>query len=313
MNKQRLLQLHRWMTLTFALPLAIVIVTGLILSVEPSVVIGSIRPGSLDIAKVEAVIRAHDPDGRARFLALQPYDNTAVLRMAGGMKVIDLETNAATSRSALGTVFVTSRRLHEALMLDAAWLVSASTVALLAIIAIGVLMGLPRLRNTVAGWHKGTGWLLLPLLVLSPLTGLAIAFGITLTGQAPAGTGAGTGAGATAPRTLIEAVRIVGARHDLAAVQWIRPLGGRYVARVVGGGEFRAYAVTTAGTAPLPRNWPRLLHEGNWYGHVSAIANVVISIALMGLLGTGLFMWARRKLRPRTARAERPVARPAAP
>ena len=42
-------------------------------------------------------------------------------------------------------------------------------------------MGLPRLRNTVAGWHKATAWILLPLVVLSPLTALAMAFGVTFT------------------------------------------------------------------------------------------------------------------------------------
>jgi uncharacterized iron-regulated membrane protein len=53
---------------------------------------------------------------------------------------------------------------------------------------------------------------------------------------------------------------------------------------------------------PLPRNWPRLLHEGNWLAFVSGPLNVVVSVALLGLLGTGLFMWSSRKLRRKPQR-----------
>src|SRR5262249_35563041 len=48
----------------------------------------------------------------------------------------------------------------------------APTYAALALGKLGIPMGWPRLRNTLAGWHKGTAWFLLPLVILSPLTGL---------------------------------------------------------------------------------------------------------------------------------------------
>jgi uncharacterized iron-regulated membrane protein len=75
--------------------------------------------------------------------------------------------------------------------------------------------------------------------------------------------------------------------------------GGRMMARIYEDGELRAYSFTADGLAPLPRNWPRLLHEGNWLTLISGSLNVLVSIVLSGLLITGVWLWARRKLRRR--------------
>ena len=51
-----LLKLHRWLALLFALPLAVLIVTGLILSVEPSLTVAATQPGTLTVARIEAAL-----------------------------------------------------------------------------------------------------------------------------------------------------------------------------------------------------------------------------------------------------------------
>jgi len=71
------------------------------------------------------------------------------------------------------------------------------------------------------------------------------------------------------------------------------------LARIVENGEYRLYAIDSAGVRPLQRNWPRLLHEGNWMGHASAAVNVVTSAAMIVLLVTGFWIWARKQLRRR--------------
>ena len=159
---------------------------------------------------------------------------------------------------------------------------------MLALIVLGIFMGLPRLRNTVAGWHKATAWILLPLVVLSPLTALAMAFGVTFT--TPLARDGGTPA-----ITLVEAVRVVRREHDLSSLVWLRPAGSRMLVRLVENGEYRVYAVAASGLSAAERNWPRLLHEGNWGGFLSAWLNVVTSVALIGLLATGLYMWGARQ------------------
>lgn len=71
------------------------------------------------------------------------------------------------------------RRIHEKLQFDAEWLVTASTVAMLVLALLGVVMGLPRFSNTLSGWHKGIAWVGMPLIVLSPLTGLFLATSVS--------------------------------------------------------------------------------------------------------------------------------------
>lgn len=296
------LKLHRWIALLFAVPLLVIIGTGLVLSVEPSFVVGKAVPGSLSAARIEALLTKHDPAGKARGIGYRSYDNT--LSIGGGRgtppTTIDVATGELTAGpSALANTFMTSRRLHERLMIDAEWLVIASTIAMLMIIVIGGLMGWPRFANTLSGWHRGTAWVLIPLVVLSPLTGLAMAFGITLTG-APSGV-----VPPAQPVKLVEAVRMLGKEHDLSGLIWVRERRGQMLARIVKDGEYRVYTVTGTGVTPTPRNWPRLLHEGNYWGHVSAAINVVTSLALILLLVTGVWIWARRTARRRRGRATR--------
>jgi uncharacterized iron-regulated membrane protein len=52
----------------------------------------------------------------------------------------------------------------------------------------------------------------------------------------------------------------------------------------------------------------RLFHEGNFAGIWSALMNVVISLALAGLMVTGLVIWARRRFRKRRPRPARTMA-----
>ena len=91
--------------------------------------------------------------------------------------------------------------------------------------------------------------------------------------------------------------------HELSHVISIGARGGRMMARIYEDGELRAYAVSSSGVTPLPRNWPRLIHEGNWSALIASPLNVITSIALLILLSTGLLIWARRKLRKPRRRA----------
>ena len=184
-----LLKIHRWGALVFALPLLVVIGTGLVLSFEPWLITRAIQPGSVTAEKIEGLIGQHDPKGAARALVFRSYDRTLTIAAGrgGSGTVVEVDSGrqlpGPTGRA---DILVTTRRMHEALLLDAGWLVIASTVAMLVLAALGVLMGLPRFSNTLSGWHKGMAWGLLPLIVLSPLTGLFIAMRITFAEPATA-------------------------------------------------------------------------------------------------------------------------------
>lgn len=306
MIKPWLLRFHRWLTLVFAMPLAVIILTGLILSVEPAAQIGAARPGTLSADRMVDLLARHDPEGKARSLTFRAYEGRLSI---GGVRpddTIDVDVSSGvelTEDGALSNLFYYSRVLHETLMLDLGWLVHVSTMAMILLMALGIAMGWPRFANSVSGWHKGVAWGLLPLLVLSPLTGLFLAWGISFTGTPPA-------TPASAPMTMVEAVRQVGAAHDLTGLVWIRGRAGRLLARVVDGGEYRVFAVTREGLVPSPRNWVRLLHEGNFAGMWSVLMNVVISIAFVALMTTGLIIWARRRFRKRRPRPSRATTAP---
>lgn len=259
---------------------------------------GSIKPGTLSADTVTAMIGKHDPGGQARILTHRSYEQSLTIAAGrgGGTRVDTATGDIKSSTGELADLLLTARRMHETLLLDATWLVIASSFAMLAVSVIGVLMGLPRLANTLSGWHKGMAWGLLPLLVLSPLTGLFLAYGITF--ASPPSQSAATGL--APPMKLADAVRVAGARHDLSGLVWLRPQGGRTAMRIVEDGEYRVYTVTPSGTTQLQRNWPRLWHEGNFAGKLSAAPNIATSLAALGLLITGVWIWARRRLRLRS-------------
>ncbi|WP_316229167.1 PepSY-associated TM helix domain-containing protein [Bradyrhizobium sp. SZCCHNR1070] len=296
MNKQFLLKLHRWISLTFAVPLLLIITTGLILSFEPMVQVAAVKPQAIDATRVIDLIRQYDPDGKARGITIDAAAQHLTLQGTPGAE-IDLTNGGLTSKPMTSSLFRWARMMHEHLI-AMSWLVIASTAAMAIVMLIGILMGLPRLRKTLSGWHKGIAWFTLPLILLSPLTGLCMAFGLTF-----------QSGGAAAPGTRIslpEAVAIVARDHDLAAVNSINSRGGRMMARIIEGDELRAYAVTADGLTALPRNWPRLLHEGNW-SLIGSAANLLISLALLALLVTGVLIWSRRRLRRPNRQRDLPV------
>jgi hypothetical protein len=291
-----LLRLHRWITLIFALPLLAIILTGLILSFEPMLQVSGLGGRSIDAPRLIELVKRYDPDGKARGLAISAGAQRLKLQGVSAPTIDLTKGEPAAADSSLTDFFLWTRRTHERL-LGQGWLVTSSTIAMVVLMTLGILMGLPRLKNTLSGWHKGTAWFALPLILLSPLTGLCLAFGLTFSsGPAPARGGP--------PVALPDAVRMVAETHDLTHVISIGNRGGRMTARLYDDGELRAFAITPAGVTALPRNWPRLIHEGNWSALIASSLNVVTSIALLTLLTTGLWIWARRRLRRRGARSE---------
>ncbi len=307
MLKSWLLRFHRWLTFIFALPLIVIMVTGLILSFEPLASSGAVRPGLLSAPRILVWLDKYDPARAATSITVRHYEN--IIAIGGVGPDGETEVNIRTGNDAqdepdwMSDLFSQSRGIHERLVFDMGWLVTASSFAMLALAALGIFMGWPRLRNTLAGWHKGVAWVMLPLLVLSPLTGLFLAYRITFVTPVT-----------TRPTAVPvrQAVEVLAQGHDLSGLTSLRIRGGRMVARLWEGGELTSYIVTPTAATRAPRNWPRLIHEGNWAGSWSAALNILTSFAMIGLLVTGLWMYLRRRLRLRARKHETsPAALPA--
>jgi uncharacterized iron-regulated membrane protein len=299
MIKAHALRLHRWITLVFAAPLLVVILTGLVLSFEPLAQQARLdKP--LTGPDLIAHLDQHDAGRKATGLTIRAYEQTLTIAGVGpdGEVEIDLRTGEALEDDggwSLSEVFRISRRLHETLLLDMGWLVTASTFAMLAITGLGLLMGLPRLRNTLGGWHNGAAWLVLPLGILSPLTGLALVYGVNFLPPQK---------GTRAPPVPIrEAVGIIAGAQDLGGLTSLRQRGGRLVARIHTADGLVGFVVKPEGLETSPRNWPRSLHEGNWSPVLAPVLNVVVSLVFIGLWLTGLIIWIRRKVRMTKRRA----------
>ena len=287
LNKSILLRLHRWISLLFALPLAIVIVTGLLLSLQPILQSANIRPGSLSLERVEMLMDQIDPKGAARSIRIDTFKNTIVI----GDAELDLTNGLARDdKPWLSEWMSRSRGIHEHLFGDLGWLVIASTIAMMVVTLLGILMGLPRLSHSLSGWHKATAWFLLPLVVLSPLTGLLMAGGVTFSQPAQRSPSPG----------LRDAVRMIADSYDLSGLEWIRTRGGRMLARVNDGNGQITLHITREGLKPSPANWPRTLHEGTFLGIWGGVMNLVLSLAFVLLLISGVTLWGRRALRVRT-------------
>jgi uncharacterized iron-regulated membrane protein len=292
MSQALLLRFHRWIALAFAIPLSVIIVTGLLQSLLPLMQAAAIKPGTVTIEKVEGWLDKYDPQNQTRAVALDTYYNYFTLDGPGpdGTIYVDTRTGAeSTEESAISNLIWSSRGIHEHLIFDLGWLVTLSTAAMLVIITIGTFMGLPRLSNSMSGWHKATAWFLLPLLFLSALSGLLMSFGITISSPAPR----------AQPLPIRDALRMVVQKHDLSGLDWIRLRGGRQLARISDGFNQRTYLVTAEGLKPAPSNLPRTFHEGTFFGIWGGVMNVILSFAFALLLGTGVLIWARRTFRRR--------------
>lgn len=325
------LRLHGWIALIFSLPMLALVLTGLVLSVEPIMQVSSLKPGSITTEKVLSWLDEHDKEGKARSISHRPYDHSLSIEGAGpdGEVEIDLRTGKEFADDDNGYYWADqitwARRTHEHLTVYNVELTIISTYVMMLVILLGILMGLPKIRNNVAGWHKATAWFLLPLVIASPLTGLFISHGVTLNfSPAPAQQAAPAqprpagapqqGRPQQAGLPVAEAVKLVGAQHDLSNLIWLRQRGGRQLARIWEGGEARVYAVTREGLVPANRNFSRLFHEGNFAGIWSGIMNVVISFALILLTLTGAWLFVTkqiRKYRNRRLKAEWAKAQPA--
>ncbi len=297
-----LLRLHRWTALILAIPLATIIVTGFILSFSPIKQSLGIKPASLTLTEIERHLARYDPQGKARGVIFNHSNGTMAIlgssrrdRMA-----VDLKTGELTGRRHWFDSWVRfARPLHEHFVYDLDWLVPLSTAAMIVSMLLGMLMGWPRWSNRLSGWHKVTAWGLLPLLILSPFTGLLMTYRITLAAPAPR----------SKPMPVLEVLRMTARQYDPSTIVYIRRRGPRQMVMINTGASQALYRPTSAGLKPLPPNLPRIFHQGDFLGIWGGVMNVILSLAFIFLLTSGLWVWGKRTFRRRRVR---PAGDPAA-
>jgi len=186
--KPLLVSVHRWVGLILAPLFLVIILTGGVLALRPIVDDFTARANAgarVDAAAVSALV------GR---LEAQGALNGFTVGERGS--VLDVSSNASelsgrwdiASGTRLGPapllpqVFAVAQSLHTRLMLGLQWVVEIATYAMAAIMLMAPFLAWLKFRNTLMGWHLAIGWLLLPLTLASPITGILMTLGV---GQPP--------------------------------------------------------------------------------------------------------------------------------
>lgn len=295
--KAGLLLVHRWLALVFAPIFVVILLSGAILAFKPIADDMSARAGRpsgerVDLARLVTVLDKADPQGIARSVTLSGDSRTVTIRPAGGAAPVTLDL--ATGERTEGTIprpdiFEFAKDLHRTLLTGVGIFATLATYAMVVIIVLGPLLAWPRPANTLAGWHMGIGWFLLPFVLLTPITAVLLLLHI----------------GGPPPPPVLPAERTISLARALQQAAGQVDLTRLRSAQTFRGGNWRiiaagpegplAYVVTTNRVSLLAGpGLVRELHEGTWAGAWSGLINLVSVIALTGLTGTGTVAWLRR-------------------
>ncbi|MCG5500230.1 PepSY domain-containing protein [Ectothiorhodospira lacustris] len=300
--KRTLSWLHRWLTLILLPLFALIIITGAILSFDP--ILDDLRSGSAAEAPADAValvqlLNQVDPGQRARSVVVE--EGRVVLlefREQGRSQFMtfDLDTGESLEhRGERSDFFNTVKHLHKDLLLDAAIVVEIATYLMVLVIIAGPFLAWPRLRRTLMGWHTLGGWVALPLVLMIAVTGILMSLHIGTPRLPPLHPD-------DRPVGMASAIEQAMASGDLSGVREVTRV--KRSAAAVRGVDPVGEAVHVVSRHGVIRqdHFPGLvkeLHEGTWSGAWSGMLNLLASVILMGLMGTGLWSWERRRRQSR--------------
>ncbi len=291
--KRPLAVAHRWAALTLAPVFLLILLSGAILAFKPMLDSGpAAPPAPVSLATVAAALDAIDPAHQAAAVNLAADGRSIALKGSPTVTgTFDLATRTPIAGGGDFDLFAFALNLHKNLLVGAGIVVEIATYVMVALLAVGLLLGLPKLRNTLMGWHGGLGWLALPLAALAPVTGLLMTLHI--------GTGALPRIEPSAqPIAMARAIEAASEQADLTGFIAARRFrqGSVLLTAANANGPLRYLVSGTGQVVPLTEG-PRLvkqLHEGTWAGPWSGALNFLAALTLMGLMVTGLYSWLRR-------------------
>lgn len=285
-----LLKVHRWIALILSPVFLLVILSGAVLAFKPVVDAG--ERVAIDPATLVSSLAFADPQGKAGTLSVAADGKTFTLqsRGTGPTGVFDLASGERVGKVGFD-LFNFMRRLHENLFIGAGWLVTLAAVAMSVLIVSGLFFGWRKPRNTLSGWHAGFGWLTWPLMALTPLTGLLMAFHLGMPGLPRM-------ASAEKSLPIAQVIAIASKQADLSQLGMARNFrrGSVMLSAQDENGDATQYLVSGDGQVVKTQGegWVRMLHQGTWAGAFSGVLTFLSTIPLFGLLYTGVLAWWRR-------------------
>jgi len=308
MLKTALIWLHRWLTLLLLPLFLFLIVTGGILALKPvvqDVTSGPALERPVPVAEAVALLARVDGDGRARALRFEE-PGVAVMEFARAgerqIRSFDMATGRDLGvRNEGAEFFHWMADLHKHFFWGLEGLLEYATHALAAVVLFGPFLAWPRLRNTVMGWHMALGWASLPVAAVVSVTAILLIIGPPEGHYPQIDRSAGR---YPLPQALEAAARAQGLSH-VATVRTAQQ-AAVVIAGTADGAEVTLMA-TRDGVTPIPPH-PSLidrLHTGTWAGGWSGALYLAGMLAMLGLMGTGLWSWGRRVVGARARTGDR--------
>ncbi|MDR3409836.1 MAG: PepSY domain-containing protein [Formivibrio sp.] len=282
-----LIKIHRWLALFLAPVFLLILISGAILAFKPIVQSGS--AAALNVPALITSLNKVDPQGQAGMLSVASDGNSFELRSrgAGPNGTFDVVTAAPVQASGFN-LFDFALRLHKSLLIGAGGLVEMATYVMVGLVFSGLLMGRPKLRNTVSGWHAGLGWLGLPLVVITPVTGLLMALHLGMPSLP-------VYESADQPLPIVRTLEIASQQVDLSHLTQARSFRRGAVMLSTGSATHIVSGSGQLTTSTQGPGWVRMLHEGTWAGAWSGLFSLLSALSLIGLLATGVWGWWRRR------------------
>ncbi len=290
--KRPLLVAHRWLALILAPVFLLILLSGAILAFKPILGTDDGAPPTprVSVGALAAALDAIDPAGRAAAVSLSADGRSIDLKSKDPAVAGTYDVATRTAAAGQGfDLFAFALRLHKNLLIGAGLLVEIATYAMVALLIAGLAFGLPRLRNTLGGWHRGLGWFAFPLLALLPVTGLLMTLHVgkpTVPTLTPG-----------EPISLAQAIKAVPLPADGRIVMARRFQAGSAMVKTTSPAGELVHVVQSNGQVALTGSpgWVNAVHEGTWAGAWSGVLNLVSALLLMGVTVTGLYSWLRRR------------------
>ena len=299
--KSTIFKLHRWIGIGLAPLFLIIALSGAVLALKPMQTPNTMLPvTSVSGQQLIELLDVIDPSGeRVEATGIDPASGLINIRssdpqIAGPYDPISSKRIDSPEQSPSFDLFEFAEHLHKDLLVGADLLIQVASYLMLILVAAAPFLAWPILRNNLMGWHRGLGWVLLPIVLMLPLTGILMSLHIGMP-ELPRMSQPDVRLSLQQALTLVDQSRGLDGLDGLDSVRRFR--GGSVLVKMRDAHNESLLVVTDQSVTTIDPDsgLVKTLHEGTWAGPWSGAINLLGAVALSLLTLTGLFSWLRRR------------------
>lgn len=308
-------KLHRYVGLFLAPVFAIILISGLFLTMKPMLAptYSNMPLGDRAEQAFQAVQAAEQQGASISSFALDVDGKRfwSVTDKKSPLKAFSLENGELLGKGGVSNeMYGFMKKLHKEIFINKI----ISEIAAYAM-AIMILVGLifmvrPQFRKDLLSWHNGLGvwaWIVWAML---PITAIMM----TLHIGAPK-----IKLNKEAQKSVLKIMQALNDENRLSELVAVDSMKGSTIIRLSENGQIKTVQLIQ-NEVSVPRNkngqieeeivilndwqtlntatyWPKVLHEGTWGGKTSAIINFLATLGLLFFLFSGCYTWLKRRMR----------------